>query len=184
MDKLPSRIQGGSTDSIDTSKSKYYLLVFTWCRRYLVHNNVEGDIVDPFARLCRWGNITNDLDESYDTTFNLDCVDFLKQLKDNSAKLILFDPPFSDAMQQSHYIESSNLYASDSSKISQCQHQFKRILKPGGLVIKLGYNSGRPKGLQLISTHLVNFGGNRNDVIVSIWARLDSNIFSFQEVVV
>lgn len=184
MDKLPSRIIGASCDGLDTSKSKYYIRVFTWCRRYLEHNNVEGDIVDPFARSCRWGNITNDLDDSYDTTFNLDCVDFLKQLKDNSAKLILFDPPFSDTMQERNYISSSNLYASDSAKIAQCQHQFKRILKPGGIVIKLGYNSSQPKGLQLISTHLVNFSGMRNDVIVSIWARLDSNIFSFQEVVV
>ena len=179
MDILPRRFQGGSVDSIDTSKSKYYQRGFKWCVRYLEHNNIKGDILDPFARSCDWGDITNDLDADYNTTFNLDCLDFLKKMKDSSAKLILFDPPFSDAMNARKYKGSSNLYASDTSKISQCQKQFKRILKPGGLVIKLGYNSGRPIGLELISTTCVNFGGNRNDVIMSIWQRKDSNLFEF-----
>jgi len=173
IDLLPARISGQRA-SAETHNSPFYQHGFKWAVNYLARSGVEGSIIDPFARNCVWGDITNDLSEDFETTYNLDALEFLEKMKSNSAKLILFDPPFSDEMDRRHYGGDGNLYASDSGKVTKCQNELKRILKPGGIVIKLGYNSGRPAGLSLVSCSVVNFGGCRNDVIMTLWRRVDT----------
>ena len=180
-DLLPSRIQGGARDGTATHNSPFYQHGFKWALRYLKRDSITGLILDPFARNCVWGDITNDLNPDFETTHNMDAEDFLKDRPAGSAKLILFDPPFSDRMDKDKYGGQGNLYASDASKIIKCQNNLKRILKPGGLVIKLGYNSGRPFGLELVSCSVVNFGGCRNDVIMTIWRNPDSSILRWGE---
>lgn len=52
-------------------------------------------IVDPFANGCQIGTITNDLNSKFDTTYHLDALDFLKLIEDESADVVLYDPPYS-----------------------------------------------------------------------------------------
>lgn len=52
-------------------------------------------IVDPFANNCKIGNVTNDLDDEYRTTHNMDAIEFLEMLPNNYADGVLFDPPYS-----------------------------------------------------------------------------------------
>lgn len=167
-----NRIQGGSNDGIDTHKSKYYQRIFNKYRKFL-----RGDslIIDPFAKDCEWADITNDINPNTKAKHNLDALEFLKNIESNIAGLILFDPPFSDIQNERKY-GSSNLYASDSNKISLIQNEFSRILKPGGYVIKLGYNSTKIKNLEIIETMIINFGGSRNDVIVTVQKKCDQNL--------
>ena len=164
--------RGGSNDSIDTHNSRYYKEAFYKSQKILNRFNIKGEIIDPFARNCNWGTITNDINPDFKTDYNLDCIDFLKLMKTNSAKLVLFDPPFSARQCEEKYENADvNLYTTN--KISQCKKEIERILKPGGLVLKLGYNSNftNRKNFDLIEINLVSFGGNRNDVIVSIWRK-------------
>jgi len=109
MKILESRIEG-RLNGIATHNSPYYQHGFKWAMRYLKQNNINGVILDPFARNCVWGDITNDLDPDFETTYNMDAEDFLKDRPTDSAKLILFDPPFSDAMDERKYDGSGNLY--------------------------------------------------------------------------
>lgn len=54
-------------------------------------------VADPFCngnRFCE-NCVTNDIDESLDADFNLDALDFLKALGDESIDVLLFDPPYS-----------------------------------------------------------------------------------------
>ena len=44
--------------------------------------NPKAIIIDPFANSNKLANITNDLDETYDTDFHLDAIDFLKTFDD------------------------------------------------------------------------------------------------------
>ena len=172
-----SRIQGGSNDNIDTHKSKYYRGAFLEIYREIKEN--VGIIIDPFARNCQWGDLTNDINPETSAMNNLDALEFLETIPTNSGKLILFDPPFSDRQSNEKY-GTSNLYSSDSNKISRIQNEFARILRAGGYVIKLGYNSTRIKGLKLIEIRIVNFGGSRNDVILSIHKKLNHNLEDFE----
>ena len=53
--------------------------------------------IDPFANNMKYkyNVITNDLDNQYDTDYNLDALDFLKTFPDNYIDIVLFDPPYS-----------------------------------------------------------------------------------------
>ena len=167
-----NRIQGCSNDSIDTHKSKYYQRIFNKYRKFITADSL---IIDPFARNCEWADVTNDINPNTKAKHNLDALEFLKGIKSNSAGLILFDPPFSDTQNERKY-GTSNLYSSDSNKISLIQNEFSRILKPGGYVIKLAYNSTKIKNLEIIETMIINFGGSRNDVIVTIQKKCNQNL--------
>ena len=59
------------------------------------YNNLNLLSIDPFANKNKIAKITNDLDKSYKTDFNLDALDFLKQIQSNTIDLVLFDPPYS-----------------------------------------------------------------------------------------
>ncbi len=69
--------------------------------RDLIHEVIcgcddEPIIVDPFARNCSIGTITNDIDPETDALYHMDALDFLTRVvKTDSADLVLFDPPYS-----------------------------------------------------------------------------------------
>ena len=173
------RFKGGSNDSIDTSQSRYYQRAFKIGVSFIDKKIIKKPSIDPFARDCTWADVTNDLDTSKKAMFNLDALNFIKTFENNSIKLILFDPPFSTS-QEKKYAFNSNLYAADSNKISQLYKEAFRVLSPGGVMVKLGYNSTRPHpGLKLKHLILVNFGGSRNDVIVSIWRKEQTTLDLF-----
>jgi len=164
------RFQGGSMDSLDTHKSKYYQNTFNDCLEWT--RNLKGNIVDPFARNCTWGDLTNDINQETKAMYHLDALEFLKMIKSESAKIVLFDPPFSPRQEKRYENGTNNLYSSDSNKISKLNQEVFRILKPQGVMLKLGYNSSRPnKSMNLIQMRIVNFGGSRNDVICSVWQK-------------
>lgn len=54
----------------------------------------NATIVDPFANKNEIATITNDLDPQYNTTYHMDATDFLNMLDDNSADMVLYDPPY------------------------------------------------------------------------------------------
>ena len=109
------RLIGGSIDGKDTHKWKSYQMVFAKYKKQI--DELNGVIIDPFARDCLWADITNDLNPNTKAHTNMDALDFIKSIKSNSCSMILFDPPFSDRQSNDKY-GSSNLYASDSNKIS------------------------------------------------------------------
>lgn len=51
--------------------------------------------IDPFANKNKIASITNDLNPEYDTTYNMDALDFLKTFDNNSIDGVLYDPPYS-----------------------------------------------------------------------------------------
>ena len=173
------RFQGGSSDGIDTSNSRYYQKAFDYVLK--ITQNLVGEIIDPFARNCKWGTIRNDMDKNIKTVhYNLESVQFMQIMKTNSAKIVLFDPPFSPSQSKKYELGDTNLYASGNGRIGKLSREIERVLIPGGIMLKLGYNSSRPtKNFDLINLIVVNFGGTRNDVIVSIWKKNTTTLDDF-----
>jgi hypothetical protein len=173
------RFQGGSNDGIETSQSKYYQKGFN--EALLITKSLEGEIIDPFARNCKWGTIRNDMDPSIKTVhYNLESLDFMKLMKTNSAKIVLFDPPFSDRQSKKYELGDTNLYCSGDGRIGKLCKEIERVLKAGGVMVKLGYNSSRPtKNFDLVKLTAVNFGGTRNDVLLSIWRKNTTTLDQF-----
>ena len=170
------RFQDGSSAGIDTHESAYFQHIWKVLPRYVTIP--LKDICDPFARDCviAYPN-TNDIDEKTLAVYHEDAAEWLKRLEDGVEKfgnthqfdLVIFDPPFSGRQSDEKYDGHINVYT-DPGYVKKCMRSIGRILKPGGYLLKFGYNSSRHlKCLVLVKMWVVNFGGNRNDVIVTLW---------------
>ena len=187
------RYIGNPGDGVDTHKWKSYKTEYEWAKRQThgKFNDIQdtdeavGHIIDPFARNCGWGTITNDIDPKWHTDFHIDGADFLEDLVEwgYKARIILFDPPFSDRQNEEKYEHAtSNLYTTGDGRIGRCGEAIKKLLFPSAICIKLGYNSNAPtKGLELIRLATVSFGGTRNDVIISHWINPNNSLYSYQK---
>jgi predicted methyltransferase len=164
------RIQGGGADGTETHRSQYYIQAYE--AALILVEKRKPVIVDPFARNCPWaGPNTNDIDLTTDAVHHMDAADYLASIGDESVDLVLFDPPFSQRQATEKYGAHTNLYT-DGRYVSRCIAEIERMLKPGGYLLKLGYNSTRHRDtFDLMKGWIVNFGGNRNDVIVTIWRK-------------
>ena len=161
------RIQGGASDGRVTSACPYYQMGF---RQMTSGGGGFTKIADPFARNCEWGTHTNDIDPSTKAQSHMDALEWLKTLPTGEFSYVLFDPPFSARQAKKYDAGHVNVYT-DPGYVKNCFKEIFRILTFHGKVLKLGYNSSRPNGFDLKSGWIVNFGGNRNDVIMTILAK-------------
>ena len=135
---------------------------------------VEGVIIDPFANKNKIATITNDLDEQYDTNYHMDATNFLKMFEDNSVDMVLYDPPYSPRQVSECYKKlgkTVNMQTTQASYWSNQKKEIGRILKPNGIVITCGWNSGgigKKYGMEIQEILLVPHGGWHNDTIVTV----------------
>lgn len=123
---------------------------------------------DPFARNCEWAYpYTNDLDISTRACYHLDALKFLQIWENQFFDYVIWDPPFSKRQADELYEGHNNVYTVPG-YVKKCYDEIFRILKPEGMVLKLGYNSSCPKGFRIGKGYIVNMGGNINDVIMTI----------------
>lgn len=143
----------------------------------------KGVILDPFANECFIKEIintkdikyiSNDLDKAYDTDYHMDALDFLKQFKDNSIDMALYDPPYSPRQVSECYKtlnQTVDMKTTQASYWSNQKKEISRILKQGGKVITFGWNSGgigKKYGLEINKILLVPHGGWHNDTICTV----------------
>ena len=135
---------------------------------------VDGVVIDPFANKNKIATITNDLDKQYDTDYHMDATDFLKIFEDNSVDMVLYDPPYSPRQVSECYKKlgkTVNMQTTQASYWSNQKKEIGRILKPNGIVITCGWNSGgigKKYGMEIQEILLVPHGGWHNDTIVTV----------------
>ena len=140
----------------------------------LIDKYTYGLIIDPFANKNKLANITNDLDEQYDTDYHMDALDFLKKFDDNSVDCVLYDPPYSVRQVSEVYRKlghSVNMETTQASYWSKQKKEIGRIVNRGGIVISCGWNSGgigKKYGFEILEILLVPHGGAHNDTIVTV----------------
>ena len=104
----------------------------------------------------------------------MDALDFLKILPENSANMVLYDPPYSPRQVSEVYKnlgKSVNMQTTQSSYWSKQKKEIARITKSGGYVMTFGWNSGgigKSNGFEIIEILMVAHGGWHNDTIVTI----------------
>ena len=141
--------------------------------------NRGGVIVDPFANECKYGTITNDLNPEFNTDYHLDALEFLKSIPNESADLVLYDPPYSITQASVLYKE----YGKDKLEVNVanmkywklCKDNIARILKPHGRVICCGRNTnglGKNRGFEMTAILDVVHGGSKNDTLVTLEYKL------------
>jgi hypothetical protein len=140
-------------------------------RKYL---KPEHESVDPFANSNQIAKITNDLDPAYKTTYNMDALDFLKTLDDNTIDFLLYDPPYSPRQVSECYKKlgkTVNMETTQSSFWGNLKKEIARIIKPCGYVISFGWNFngiGKTKGFEIVEILNVAHGGQHNDTICTV----------------
>lgn len=133
-----------------------------------------GIIVDPFANDCKIGTITNDLNPKFDTTYHLDALDFLKKLDDESADVVLYDPPYSPRQVKECYEGVGMTVTAEHTKASwRAKHldEIARVLKPNGICLSFGWNTngvGKKRGFEIIEILVVAHGGSKNDTLCTV----------------
>lgn len=140
----------------------------------LIDKYTYGLVIDPFANKNKLANITNDLDEQYDTDYHMDALDFLKKFDDNSVDCVLYDPPYSVRQVSEVYRKlghSVNMETTQASYWSKQKKEIGRIVNRNGIVISCGWNSGgigKKYGFKILEILLVPHGGAHNDTIVTV----------------
>ena len=126
---------------------------------------------DPFAKDCIWAEpLTNDLDPDAKARYTQDALEWLGSLKVGSVAVGLLDPPFSDSEAKRTY-GSPNLYAKPG-YMSAVGERMGHLIVPGGYIVKCGYNTNPPSPLfSLVEVRICVFGGNRNDMLISVWRK-------------
>lgn len=144
--------------------------------------NPNAIIIDPFANQSKLADITNDLDNQYDTDYHMDALDFLKMFNDESIDMVLYDPPFSPRQVAECYKnlgKTVNMQTTQSSYWNRHKKEISRIVKENGIVITCGWNSGgigKTNGFEIVEILLVPHGGWHNDTIVTVDKKLNSNM--------
>ena len=140
----------------------------------LIDKYTYGLVIDPFANKNKLANITNDLDEQYDTDYHMDALDFLQKFDDNSVDCVLYDPPYSVRQVSEVYRKlghSVNMETTQASYWSKQKKEIGRIVNKNGIVISCGWNSGgigKKYGFEILEILLVPHGGAHNDTIVTV----------------
>lgn len=133
-----------------------------------------GIVVDPFANTSCIANLTNDLDPSMPTMYHMDATDFLRTINAESVDMVLYDPPYSPRQVSESYKKlnrSVNMATTQASYWSNQKEEIARIIKPGGIVITFGWNSGgigKKHGFEIIEILMVAHGGWHNDTICTV----------------
>lgn len=144
----------------------------------LIEKYRKGLTIDPFANRSRLANITNDLDPQYDTDWHLDAEEFLKRFDDESVDTVLYDPPFSSRQVSECYKKfgmTVNRETTQNSYWRRQKEQISRIVRPDGIVISFGWNSGgigKKYGFEKLHIRLIAHGGNHNDTIITVERKL------------
>lgn len=139
-----------------------------------------GVIVDVFANSGKWGTITNDLNPEFDTDYHMDALAFLQMLDDETADLVLYDPPYSISqaaeMYKSYGKDKLEISISNMKYWAECKNNIARILKKGGRVICCGWNTnglGKGRGFEMTNVMIVSHGGSKNDTLVTLEYKQD-----------
>jgi len=142
--------------------------------RELIYKYINKDMygIDPFANNCKIATITNDLNDEFDTDYNMDAYLFLKQFNNNQFDYILYDPPYSitqaSRVYKNYGKEKLEHSVSNMKYWSSCKDECARILKSGGIIISFGWNSngiGNIRGFTILEIKLIAHGGGRHDTI-------------------
>lgn len=124
----------------------------------------------PFAHLCT----TNDLNMGVASDFHLESIEFLRLYQDQSVDGVLFDPPYSPRQISECYKQVGrevHMKDTQSSFYGDRKREVARVLRPGGLALCFGWNSGGvglTNGMELVEILIVPHGGAHNDTICTV----------------
>lgn len=133
--------------------------------RKWVESRCEGRVLNMFGGVVRIpGAVHNEINLELEADMRRDAFD-LEQWQDlaENYDTVIFDPPYSAHQAVVSY------HTKKAQQVTHARDVVEYVLKPGGRVISLGFNStgmSDSRGFTKDSILLVNCGGSHNDFIV------------------
>ena len=140
----------------------------------LIRKHCFGVSIDPFANKNRIATYCNDIDPQYGCEYQDDALDFVRRWGEGEIDTVLFDPPYSPRQVSECYKslgKTVNMQTTQSSFWGNLKKEVGRIVRPGGVVVTCGWNSGgigKKYGFEIEEVLLVAHGGWHNDTIVTV----------------
>lgn len=145
------------------------------CQEILNKYMQSGQVwADPFAGENSPAQITNDI-EGRGALYQLDALEFLKKLDDDSIDGVLFDPPYSTEQCLRKYTPKFNGTAGRAEYWRKCKDEISRIIKKDGLAISFCWDStgiGKKRGFEIGEIRIVCHGACHNDTIITVDRRV------------
>lgn len=133
--------------------------------------------VDPFAKNCKLAKYRNDWSKVTTAESHLEANEFLSQFKPESMDGGILDPAYSPRQLKECYDNIGTSWDGTNSLWSQWEASIAKVIKPGGKVIKCGWNSHLiGEGFKIIRGLIVNHGSHHNDTIVTVQKKVQKSL--------
>jgi len=140
---------------------------------------VDSAWCDPFAGENSPAQVQNDL--SGKCEYCMDALEFLRSRKSEEFDGVFLDPLYSITQARQCYegrgMDLLDIKPTSMKYWAECKNEIKRILKPNGIAMCFGWNSmglGKNRGFKMIEVLLVPHGGSKNDTIVTVEQKCNS----------
>ena len=147
--------------------------------RTWVLKQCSGTVLNLFGGKTRLNNyypnkiIYNDKNMEIDADYHYDALEIGSHFPEESFDSVIFDPPYT--MYQAVHNYDGHMIQD----ITACRNSLSQLLKPGGIIISLGYNStgmGKHRGYKKTKILLVNNGASHNDIIILVEKKVQSKL--------
>ena len=138
--------------------------------RLLERYNTTTGWIDPFAGENSPAELRNDI-EGRGNEYQMDALEFLRSLPDNTFLGVLFDPPYSVEQCLRKYTPKQNGTAGRAEYWARCKDEIARVIQPGGPCISFCWDStgiGKKRGFRIVEIKLLCHGACHNDTIITI----------------
>lgn len=142
------------------------------------NDNAIRKFIDPLFPERFPITITNDMNQIFNTDFNILAEDFLPMIGSEVADYILFDPPYSaNQVKVSYENYGIHLFKGrvSDANFQKMKNECIRILKPGGRAFVFGWDSnglGNKKKAPVVEVLICYHGGRRHDTIMTVCEKL------------
>jgi len=125
--------------------------------------------IKPIKELIDSERIAGKFIDLFPYPYDKDALEYLKSIPTNSIWFMLYDPPYSQRQLFEMYKNLGKDLQSNAAYFKQLDNEIDRVMKPGGKVIRFGWNSKRisPK-FDTDRILLVSHGAAHNDTICTV----------------
>ena len=142
--------------------------------------NKKTFTIKPIKELIEKYDIFKEKLDLFPYPYQQDVLLTLSVTENESADLVLFDPPYSPRQLKECYDNRGEvLHDTKSSVWSKWKDETARVIKPGGLCLSFGWSSqglGKNRGFKIIEILLVAHGGNHNDTICVVEKKIQGEL--------
>lgn len=113
--------------------------------------------------------------------YQQDALTTIQDHQDESIDCITFDPPYSNYQLKKQYEDKGiAMIKANRNYFGELFKEIKRVVKPGGYIVTLGWNSKRASGFEFEEIILLNHGTMHNDTIITVQRKINHSLLTFQ----